>query len=138
MATLRFFVRTLLKTEKKLKYVCPKKITEYVSTRLKIPQGYSQSTCKFAMQALKNDSCQGRIKVYVLSSLDLLRKRAFNKLRKISCIFENRPFVELRYTYLLTIATLIYACILHSVTTYQPSLLLYCCNSSMKRAVYNY
>ena len=32
MATLRFRVCTLLKTEKKLKYACPKKITEYVST----------------------------------------------------------------------------------------------------------
>lgn len=117
MATLRFRVCTLLKTEKKLKYVCPKKITEYVSTRLEIPQGYSQSMCKFAMQALKNDSCQGRIKGYALSgSLD--KERAFstarfvlhdNKLRKISCIFENSPFFELRHTYLLTIATLIYA-----------------------------
>lgn len=32
MATLRFRVCTLLKTEKKLKYACPTKITEYVST----------------------------------------------------------------------------------------------------------
>ena len=87
------------------------------------------------MQALKNDSCQGRIKGYALSgSLD--KERAFstarfvlhdNKLQKISRIFENSPFFELRYTYLLTIATLIYAYILHIVTTYQLSLLLYCC-----------
>lgn len=104
IATSRFRVCTLLKTEKKLKYACPKKITEYVSTRPEIPQGYSQSMCKFAMQALKTDSCQGRIKGYALSgSLD--KERAFstarfvlhdNKLRKISCIFENSPFFELR------------------------------------------
>lgn len=102
IATLGFRVCTLLKTAKKLKYACPKKITEYVSTRPEIPQGYSQSMCKFAMQALKNDSCQGRIKGCVLSSLDLLSKRAFStarfvlhddKLRKISCIFENSPFL---------------------------------------------
>ena len=73
IGTLRFRVCTLLKTEKKLKYVCPKKITEYVSTRPEIPQGYSHSMCKFVMQALKNDLCQGRIKGYVRSSLDLLR-----------------------------------------------------------------
>ena len=82
MATLRFRVCTLLKTEKKLKYACPKKITEYVSTRPEIPQGYSQSMCKFAMQALKNVSCQGRIKGCVLSSLDLLQREHLTSFEK--------------------------------------------------------
>ena len=84
------------------------------------------------MQALKNYSCQGRIKGYALSgSLD--KERAFstarfvlhdNRLRKISCIFENNPFFELRHTYLLTIATLIYAYILHTVTTLTKSFIV--------------
>ena len=84
------------------------------------------------MQALKTDSCQGRIKGHALSgSLD--KERAFstarfvlhdNKLRQISCIFENSPFFELRYTYLLTIATLIYAYILHTVTTLTKSFIV--------------
>lgn len=127
--------------------VSSKKITEYVSTRPEIPQGYSQSMCKFAMQALKNDSCQCRIKGSYSALLISFAREHFQQhilfymitsFEKFHASSKIVPFFELRYTYLLTIATLIYPYILHSVTSYQLSLLLYCCNSSMKRAVYNY